>query len=117
MALLDDMAGARGVRRARTVIELADDGAESPGETATRFVVLRAGLPVPRTQIEVTTRLGTFWADLGWEEWRVLVEYDGRLTLAVPGTSFTADLVLEAIGRLAKAVGVRPGQFVAALRL
>lgn len=47
----------------------------------------------------------------------LLVEYDGRLTLAVPGTSFTADLVLEAIGRLAKSVGVRPGQFVAALRL
>jgi len=33
---------------------------------------------VPQTQIEVTTRLGTFWADLGWEEWRVLIEYDGR---------------------------------------
>ncbi len=47
----------------------------------------------------------------------LLVEYDGRLTLAVPGTSFTADLVLEAIGRLAKSVGVRPGDFVAALRL
>jgi hypothetical protein len=47
----------------------------------------------------------------------MLVEYDGRLTLAVPGTSFSADLVLEAIGRLAKAVGVKPGEFVAALRL
>jgi hypothetical protein len=47
----------------------------------------------------------------------LLLEYDGRLTLAVPGTSFTADLVLEAIGRLAKAVGVKPGEFVAALRL
>jgi hypothetical protein len=47
----------------------------------------------------------------------LLVEYDGRRTLAVPGTSFTADLVLEAIGRLAKAVGVKPGEFVAALRL
>ncbi len=47
----------------------------------------------------------------------LLVEYDGRLTLAVPGTSFTADRVLEAIGRLAKAVGVPPGRFVAALRL
>ena len=47
----------------------------------------------------------------------LLVEYDGRLTLAVPGTSFTADLALEAIGRLAKSVGVKPGEFVAALRL
>ena len=47
----------------------------------------------------------------------LLVDYDGRLTLAVPGTSFTADRALEAIGRLAKAVGVKPGRFVAALRL
>ena len=46
----------------------------------------------------------------------LLVEYDGRLTLAVPGSSFTADLALEAIGRLAKAVGVRPAEFVVALR-
>ena len=47
----------------------------------------------------------------------LLVEYDGRLTLAVPGTSFTADRVLEAVGRLAKAVGAGPSRFVAALRL
>ena len=32
-------------------------------------------------------------------------ECEDRLTLAVPGTSFTADLCLDAIGRLAKAVG------------
>jgi hypothetical protein len=47
----------------------------------------------------------------------LLVDYAGRLTLAVPGTGFTADRVLEAVGRLAKAVGVKPGRFVAALRL
>jgi hypothetical protein len=47
----------------------------------------------------------------------LLLRYDGQLTLAVPGTSFTADLALEAIGRLARSVGVAPGRFVAALRL
>ncbi len=53
-----------------------------------------------------------------WTHGQVLtVEYDGRLTLAVPGTSFTADSALETIGRLAKAVGVPPGRFLAALRL
>jgi hypothetical protein len=63
------------------------------------------------------------------EEWRhdahqawtygqvLLVDHAGRLTLTVPGTSFTADLVLEALGRLAKAVGAPPSRFVAALRL
>jgi len=47
----------------------------------------------------------------------LLVEYDGRLTLAVPGTEFTADGVLEAVGRLAKAVGAPPDRFVVSLRL
>lgn len=47
----------------------------------------------------------------------LLVEYDARLTLAVPGSEFSADLVLESLARLAKAVGVAPGRFVAALRL
>lgn len=57
-------------------------------------------------------------AHQAWTHGQVLlVEYDGRLTLAVPGTGFTADLVLEAVGRLARAVGVKPGRFLAALRL
>jgi hypothetical protein len=57
-------------------------------------------------------------AHQAWTYGQVLVlDYDGRLTLAVPGTGFTADSALEAIGRLAKAVGVAPGRFLAALRL
>lgn len=47
----------------------------------------------------------------------LLVEHDDRLTLAVPGTDFTADRALEALGRLAKAVGARPGSYLAAIRL
>ena len=26
----------------------------------------------------MSTRLGSFWSDLGWEEWLLLMEYDGR---------------------------------------
>ena len=70
--------GRRGSARARSVLQLADGGSESAWETACRFTLLRAGLPIPQTQIPVATRLGTFWADLGWAEWRVLLEYDGR---------------------------------------
>jgi hypothetical protein len=47
----------------------------------------------------------------------LLVEYDDRLTLAVPGTELSAAHVLEALGRLAKAVGVKPDRFAATLRL
>jgi hypothetical protein len=61
------------------------------------------------------------WRRLAHQAWEygqvLLLRYDGRLTLAVPGTAYSADGVLESIGRLAKAVGVRPGNFVVALRL
>lgn len=40
-----------------------------------------------------------------------------RLTLAVPGTSFTADLVLDVISRLAKAVGASPDRYAVSLRI
>lgn len=75
-------AGRRGSARASAVLEVADGGSESAWETACRFTLLRAGLPVPQTQIPVETRLGTFWADLGWIQWRVLLEYDGRTKYA-----------------------------------
>ena len=76
--VLAGRAGRRGVTRARAVIEVADDGAESPGESAARFTVLRDGLPAPQTQVPVETRLGTFWCDAGWVGWRLALEYDGR---------------------------------------
>ena len=63
--------------RERVLLDVADPGAESPGETVVRFELLRHGLPAPRTQVPVETRLGRFRADLGWEEWRLLVEFDG----------------------------------------
>ena len=47
----------------------------------------------------------------------LLLEYDGRLTLAVPGTAYSADGALETISRFAKAMGVRPGHFTVTLRL
>ena len=57
-------------------------------------------------------------AHQAWEYGQVLlVSYNGRLTLAVPGTAYSADGALEAVGRLAKAVGVEPDRFVVCLRL
>lgn len=57
-------------------------------------------------------------AHQAWAYGQVLiVSYDGRLTLAVPGTAYSADGVLEAIGRFAKAVGVRADRFMVAMRL
>lgn len=84
VALLRDGGRRRGLGQAREIVSLADDGAESPGESAARFVVLRDGLPPPRTQVAVATRLGTFWVDVAWWELRVALEYDGRVKYAEP---------------------------------
>ncbi|MCD4525747.1 hypothetical protein [Nocardioides sp. cx-173] len=46
-----------------------------------------------------------------------LATYDGRLTLLVPGTGFDADLVLEALARLAMAVGASPERYAVHLRI
>jgi hypothetical protein len=71
--------GARDVSRLRSVLPLVDGGAESPQETRTRLALVDAGFPIPRTQIPVLGPGGYLIArvDMGWEEWRVGVEYDG----------------------------------------
>lgn len=55
------------------------------------------------------------------QAWRhgevLLVERSGRLTLAVPGTTFSADLTLDAIGRLARSVGASADHYAVHLRI
>lgn len=71
--------GTRGVVDLRAAVALADPDAGSPQESRTRVAVLQAGLPRPRSQLEVFTAAGRFVAqlDMGWNRWRVGVEYDG----------------------------------------
>ena len=49
------------------------------------------------------------WRAAAHQAWTLgeilLLEYDGRLTLVVPGTALSVELALEAVRRLAKAVG------------
>ena len=47
----------------------------------------------------------------------LLLTYDERLTLVCPGTAVTAEPTLEAVRRLARAVGSKPERFIVALRL
>lgn len=65
--------------------------------------------------------LGEGWRAKAHHAWQLgevlLIEYDGRLTLVVPGTSVTPEPALEAIRRLAKAVGAPSERFTIALRL
>ena len=70
--------GARGLRRLRAALPLVDGGAASPKETWLRLLMIDAGLPIPTTQIPVHENwhlLGIL--DMGWEKYKVAVEYDG----------------------------------------
>ena len=70
---------ARGNKRLRMVLPLIDGGAQSPPETRTRLLLIRAGLPMPQTQVPIRNEWDFTVAtcDLGWERWRTVVEYDG----------------------------------------
>lgn len=76
---LEERGRCNGARLARLVLDAADAGAESPGETHLRYLVWASGLPRPESQVHVSTHLGDFWADLGWDRWHVLLEYDGMV--------------------------------------
>ncbi|MFD3507226.1 DUF559 domain-containing protein [Nocardia sp. NPDC058666] len=78
-AFAEGCRGSRGSARVHAVLGLVDAGAESPQESLTRLLLIDHGLPVPTTQIVVRDVGGEFVArlDMGWEKWRVAVEYDG----------------------------------------
>ena len=95
--------GARGIRGLRNAIGLADAGAESPQETRTRLVLTDAGLPPKRTQINVYDRCGSHIGriDMGWDDWQVGVEYDGKQHWedpAIRNRDIDRQAELEAVG-------------------
>ena len=77
--LADRYKGRRGIRKARTVLDLVDPGAESPQETWLRLLVIRNGFPRPKTQIPVHAEYGVLVAvlDMGWEDIKVAADYEG----------------------------------------
>jgi hypothetical protein len=79
LPLIDAHRGARGMKQLRRALALMDAGAESPQETKTRLLLVGAGLPRPQTQIPVLNDWGGILAriDMGWEQWKVGVEFDG----------------------------------------
>jgi hypothetical protein len=77
--LVDRYRGRRGMRGAEAALELTDGGAQSPKETWLRLLLLNAGFPRPQTQIAVYNEWGWVdaYLDMGWEDIKVAVEYDG----------------------------------------
>ncbi len=72
--------GTRGVVLARRLAPLLTPLAASRPESLVRFWLVDAGLPEPEPQVPVFDGLGRVVAhgDLGYREWKVLVEYEGR---------------------------------------
>lgn len=70
----------RGVVRARACAAMLSPKAMSRPESLIRYWVTTAGLPTPQAQIPIRDRSGVVrvHADLGFEEWKVAVEYEGR---------------------------------------
>jgi len=75
-AVITSMWSWRHVTRVREAARAADPGAETPGETLTRDLVVQLGAGLPITQFPVEVSHGTAWCDLilGCH----VIEFDGR---------------------------------------
>jgi hypothetical protein len=87
--------------------------AEGQEPLACDLLAVDEAYPAPIASDEVRLR-----AHQAWRHGEVhLVQRDARLALAIPGTSFTADLVLDAFSRLARSVGTSAERYTVLLRL
>jgi very-short-patch-repair endonuclease len=77
LALATKYPGLRGIRRARIALALMDLGAQSPKETWLRLVLVDGGLPRPRTQIRVSDGVKEAFVDMGYDEPKVGLDYEG----------------------------------------
>lgn len=76
---LFDLAGTPGSRAAARAIAFADSRSESVGESRSRVVLHSLGVTPPTLQLPITTALGTSRVDFGWEQERVVGEFDGLI--------------------------------------
>lgn len=76
----DDVRGWPGMRRVSLVVRLADGLAGSAGESRSRFLFWRFGIPRPVLQHRVLDEWGALIGitDFVWHEHRTLGEFDGR---------------------------------------
>jgi hypothetical protein len=84
-----------GVTGSKAARDLADPGAENPGESLSRLLVESLGFGRPRTQFPVRTSRGVAWVDLLLG--RHVIEFDGRLKFRRPERGGVADREIEDI--------------------
>lgn len=87
--------------------------AEDEAALACDLLAVDEAYPAPVADDQLRSR-----AHQSWRHGQVhLVAYDERLTLLVPGREFGADRVLDALGRLALALGGHPDKMSAVLNV
>lgn len=70
---------ARGIRKARRIIEFADGRAQLPGESVSRLQLARLGFARPDLQVHVVGPQGEdYWLDFGFRRARCFGEFDGK---------------------------------------
>lgn len=108
-----------GSQRIHVVLHHMDGRSQSAGETRSRFLFWRQGLPVPELQFEVRDEHGRLVAatDFAWHEQRAFGEFDGMLKyvrLLRPGET-PADAVFrekQREDRVRELTGYRCGRLV-----
>ncbi|WP_441958061.1 hypothetical protein [Mycolicibacterium houstonense] len=70
--------GLRGIRSARTALDLMDAGGQSPRETWLRLLLIDAGFRRPRTQIRVSDGFSEAFIDMGYDDAKVGLDYEGK---------------------------------------
>jgi hypothetical protein len=108
-------------RLVRAAVELLEEGAESAGavrltqalclvcparESAPESVsaghIFLSGLPMPTFQAEISTPLGTYFADCLWEEQRLIGECDGAMKYDDPRARLDGESSEVAVKQLQK---------------
>lgn len=86
---------------------------DQPCHLACDLLAVDEAYPTPVAGDEVRRR-----THQAWRHGQVhLIELEGRLTLALPGAELDADRALDAISRLARAVGASPERYAVLLRI
>lgn len=78
LEMADRYRGLRGIRSARTALDLMDAGGQSPRETWLRLLLIDAGFRRPRTQIRVSDKFTEAFIDMGYDDVKVGLDYEGK---------------------------------------
>ncbi len=81
-----------GITKARAAVHLADAGAETPGESLARLLILELGIGAPQTQFQVRAGSTVFWTDIivGCH----VFEFDGRIKFNRPSRAASPSVLL-----------------------